>query len=80
MNVVVNKWGNSLAVRIPKNIAEGFKIHDGSTLQMRLSKGVHPKIIIEPSEPTLEDLLALVTAENCYNLIDWGNPVGNELL
>ena len=80
MNVIVNKWGNSLAVRIPKNIADLFKIHDGTKLEMRLSKGLHPRIILERTAPTLDDLLELVTPENQYTLVDWGKAEGNELL
>lgn len=80
MDVTVSKWGHSLAVRIPKRIADSFNVHDGSKLNMRLAKKAgHAMLIIEPTAPTLEDLLAQVTPENSYTLMDWGQPQGNEI-
>ena len=79
MHVTVNKWGNSLALRIPKSIAEGFGIQDGSSVEVRLSRGLKPKIILEPGVPTLEHLVAQITAENAYAIVDDDIPRGNEV-
>lgn len=78
MKVQIQKWGNSLALRIPKSFAVESKIKQGSTVEVSLEKG---KIIVFPvAEPEflLDDLLAKVTAENLHGEIDTGASVGKE--
>ncbi len=78
MKVQIQKWGNSLALRIPKSFAVESKIKQGSTVEVSLEKG---KIIVFPvaeSEFLLDDLLAKVTAENLHGEIDTGASVGKE--
>ena len=78
MKVQIQKWGNSLALRIPKSFAIESKIEQGSTVEVSLESG---KIIVLPiTEPEflLADLLAQVTAENLHNEIETGNSVGQE--
>lgn len=78
MKVQVQKWGNSLALRIPKSFAVESKIEQGSTVEVSLESG---KIIFFPVvEPgfSLEELLAGVTADNLHSDIDTGNGVGRE--
>lgn len=78
MKVQIQKWGNSLALRIPKSFAIESKIEQGSTVEVSLEKG---KLIVFPvSEPefTLEDLLANVTKRNLHREIDTGGAVGKE--
>ncbi|NOX61273.1 MAG: AbrB/MazE/SpoVT family DNA-binding domain-containing protein [Chloroflexi bacterium] len=79
MKTRVRKWGNSLAVRIPKPIAEEIAITADSEVDMVTIDG---KLIIEPteeSELTLEDLLNQITEENIHAEIDTGPAVGNEV-
>mgnify|MGYP001393649060 CR=1 FL=1 len=78
MKVQVQKWGNSLALRIPKSIAVETRIEQGSTMEMTLSKN---GILVKPQEEelTLENLLADVTKENIHTETDFGEPVGNEV-
>lgn len=78
MKVQIQKWGNSLALRIPKSFAVESKIKQGSTVEVSLESG---KIIVFPvAEPEflLDDLLAKVTAENLHGEIDTGSSVGKE--
>lgn len=78
MKVQIQKWGNSLALRIPKSFAVESKIEQGSTVEVSLESGriiVFP--VVEP-EFSLDDLLAQVTAENLHGEVDTGNSVGKE--
>lgn len=78
MKVQIQKWGNSLALRIPKSFAIESKIEQGSTVEVSLESG---KIIVFPvAEPefSLEELLANVTIENLHGETDTGCSVGKE--
>ncbi len=78
MKLRIQKWGNSLALRIPKSFAIESKIQQGSTVEVSLESG---KIIVFPvAEPdfSLDDLLAEVTAENLHGEIDTGASIGKE--
>ena len=78
MKVQIQKWGNSLALRIPKAFAVESKIKQGSTVEVSLESG---KIIVFPvaeQEFSLEELLLKVTAENLHGEIDTGSSVGKE--
>jgi len=78
MKVQIQKWGNSLALRIPKSFAVESKIKQGSTVEVSLESG---KIIVFPvAEPefSLDELLGGITAENLHGEIDTGNSVGKE--
>ena len=79
MRVQIQKWGNSLALRIPKSFAVESKIEQGSTVEISLESG---KIIVLPvarPEFSLAELLAQVTTENLHGEIDTGHPVGREV-
>jgi len=79
MNTRVQKWGNSLAVRIPKPIALELGIEDHSEVQLEYADG---KLVISPPVVTnysLHDLLSGITKKNIHNEVDWGAPVGREV-
>lgn len=78
MKVQIQKWGNSLALRIPKSFALETKIEQGSTVEVALEKG---QITVKPvkDEITLESLLADITEENLHTEIDFGRPEGKEV-
>lgn len=74
----VQKWGNSLALRIPKAFALDAQLENDSVVEISLVDG---QIIIKPvSSPTwtLEKLLSDVSSENRHHETDTGNAVGNE--
>ena len=78
MKVQIQKWGNSLALRIPKSFAIESKVKQGSVVEVSLEQG---KIVVAPvSEPefTLEDLLAKVTKRNLHKEVDTGSSLGRE--
>lgn len=76
MTVHVQKWGNSLGVRIPKAIARQTSIREGAELEV-LSDG--ERVILQPPKvPTLKQLLAQMKPANRPESVDWGEPVGRE--
>jgi antitoxin MazE len=76
--LTVRKWGNSLAIRIPKSVADENGLYDGS--RIRYSK-IRSRMVFELDEEklTLKDLLERITPENLHPATDWGKPVGNEV-
>jgi antitoxin MazE len=77
MTTTVQKWGNSLAVRIPSSIAEQIDLCQGS--EVELSVG-NQSITLKPKKkkPTLEELVAQITPENKHEEVDLGRE-GKEL-
>jgi antitoxin MazE len=76
MNVAISKWGNSAALRLPKNILEVLALHIGDKVNL-VQKG--HTVIIEPCKPSLEALLAKVTDSNKHEAM-FNDQKGNELL
>jgi antitoxin MazE len=79
MKARIQKWGNSLALRIPKSFATHSNIEQGSVVELSLDDG---RMIVEPAkeqEYSLEDLLARVTKKNLHSEVDFGMPVGKEM-
>jgi antitoxin MazE len=74
----IQRWGNSLAVRIPKTFAEEVGITDDTTVEMRLVKGGLVIEPVTPYAPTLEELLEGVTPENIHGEWDTGPAQGRE--
>ena len=79
MQIQVQKWGNSLAIRIPKSFATETRLEQGSLLDLTISKGKLVAIPISEPEFTLEDLLAGVSEENLHSEVDTGPAVGREI-
>ncbi len=77
MTNIVNKWGNSLGVRIPQQIATEVGLEIGTVVEVKV---VDNNIVISTvkKKHTLEDLLIGVTPELIGGEYDWGEPVGNE--
>lgn len=78
MRTRIQRWGNSLAVRIPKSFATETALGDGSEVDLTLEDG---RLVITPlaeSPYSLEELLAGITPENLHAAIDFGSSVGAE--
>ena len=78
MRTRVQKWGNSLALRIPKSFATEVGLQRETSVEISLADG---KLIITPvAKPklTLKQLLARVTKENLHHEVDSGPAIGNE--
>ncbi|MFN2399008.1 MAG: AbrB/MazE/SpoVT family DNA-binding domain-containing protein [Gemmatimonadaceae bacterium] len=77
MRVAVRKWGNSLALRIPKSLAEDSRLGSGSEVELTVEDG---RLVVTTVPPAvrLDELLAAVTDENRHSEVPTGQPVGRE--
>ena len=78
MKTKVQKWGNSLALRIPRPLAAGANVAAGTTVEIELREG---KLIVERTHAPqydLDDLLAGVDITNLHGETATGTRVGHE--
>lgn len=75
MQAVVQKWGNSLGFRIPSLWAKDNNVKSGSKIEVIAEKG---KMIIIPQKKSLDDMMAMVNADNIHSEISTGHAIGNE--
>jgi antitoxin MazE len=77
MKAKVQRWGNSLAIRIPKAYAVDLRVDVGSVIDLDI---VEAKLVVtpEPVVPSLDALLERVTPENVHAETDVGPAVGRE--
>lgn len=78
MRTSVQKWGNSLALRIPRPLAEELGIKPGSPVNITTEQG---HIVISPAtlQYTLDDLLKGITPARLHRETDTGDRVVNEV-
>lgn len=75
MQAVVQKWGNSLGIRIPSSYVREFNLKNGASVEITEEQG---RIIIIPPRKNLEDMLSKVTDSNKHEAIGTGASVGRE--
>ena len=78
---VVRKWGNSIAVRLPKDAARKFGLRDGVTVRI-IEEEKTKSLSLRPlhaHEYTLEELASKITPQNRHEETDWGAPRGKEV-
>lgn len=78
MKTRVQKWGNSLALRIPKSFADEVGIRKETPVEVSLADGKIVVTRLTKPKLTLEQLLSKVTEENLHHEVDTGSAVGNE--
>jgi len=79
VKTTIQKWGNSLAVRIPKAFVKESHVAYGTAVDLSVIDG---KIVLDPHpepEYRLEDLLKGVTKRNLHAEVESGGPVGQEV-
>jgi Growth regulator len=79
MQARIQKWGNSLAVRIPKTLAAEAQLTQEAVVELAVVKG---KLIIAPIKKQkykLEELVSKITDENLHKEDIWGPAVGSEV-
>jgi len=77
MQVLLTRWGNSLGVRIPKDMTEKIGLTDGSRVEVQMEDD---RIVISSTRPRykLSDLLVGMTPDAMRDVFDWGDDVGRE--
>ena len=79
-NTEISKWGNSLALRIPKAVASEVNLSEGSEVTIAAVDG---RLVITPVTDLrykLDELLSAVSKSNVHKEVDLGRPVGKEQL
>lgn len=79
MKAKIQKWGNSLGIRIPRSLAQETSVESDSVVDISSRNG---KIIISPYKQksfSLRQLLSKVTEKNLHDEIAIGDPAGKEI-
>ncbi len=73
----IAKWGNSLALRLPRKLAEDIRLVEGATVDLRVEGDA---LVVVPARKKyrLSDLLAETKAEARQAETEWGAPRGKE--
>lgn len=80
MKTTAQKWGNSLAIRVPKRVAEEAGLQEKDAVEIEVRRGT---LVVRPHLRRvyrLEDLLKRITLRNVHEGVDFGGPVGREAL
>lgn len=76
MTVTLKKWGNSLALRIPKDLLKTLDVESNSPMELSVKNGV---LIVKPKKSNLlETLVSKINSDNLHKEIDTGKSVGHE--
>ena len=79
MQAKIQKWGNYLALRIPRSLAIEAGVEAGSLVRLSIRRG---ELIVSPSRRKilrLKELLRKTTHENIQAEVDTAAPVGREI-
>ncbi len=80
MLTTIQKWGNSLALRIPKSFALETQINNGTEVEIKIKD---KQLVITPvskEKYNLDSFLLEMTSSNVHKEIDFGDSKGKELL
>lgn len=80
MQTTIQKWGNSLAIRIPKSFASETKINNGTEVDLLIKNN---QLVISPivaEKYSLNSFLSEITESNIHSEIDFGEPQGKEII
>jgi antitoxin MazE len=78
MRARIQKWGNSLALRVPKGVAELVGLAEGGEVELAVEDG---SVVVKPVRQrrySLHELVAGITDENRHDEVETGPGVGNE--
>jgi len=77
MTATIQKWGNSLAVRIPQAVARQIRLEEGDAVELSVDTET---LLVRPARPRykLGQLLRRVTPANRSPETDWGKSCGQE--
>lgn len=77
MQTSIAKWGNSLALRLPRHVAQGANLSVGSPVELTVRDG---SVVVTPvrKKYSLDELLAQMNEEQRHQETDWGQAQGKE--
>ncbi len=79
MKTTAQKWGNSLAIRVPKSVAAQVGLKAQDDLEIEVQDG---NVVLKPHLRRvycLDDLIKRITPKNQHREIDTGSPIGREI-
>lgn len=79
METRIQKWGNSLGVRLPREVLNNTQLRDGSCVNITNKKKL---ILIESctyETPSLEGLVRKINPKNIHRETEWGNSYEKEV-
>ncbi|MFQ5431475.1 MAG: AbrB/MazE/SpoVT family DNA-binding domain-containing protein [Nitrospinota bacterium] len=80
MRTKVRKWGNSLALRLPKTFVDELGLEDETGIEMKLSKGrIVVATIARTEKYSIKKLAAGIKKSNLHDEVDTGKPMGREV-
>ena len=80
MDVTVSKWGNSLGIRIPKSVSQDLHLREGSAISLEPRRNGYFLCVAQPRVSYLiEDLVEQMQGEPEADVVDWGEPFGEEI-
>jgi antitoxin MazE len=76
METHIQKWGNSLGVRIPIHLAKQLQLQSGSVVNISIEEG---RLIIKSNKYDLDMMLKEITPQNLHHLkLEDSEQLGNE--
>ena len=75
-NSRVAKWGTTLAIRIPKHLAEELKLRAGAAVELSAQDG---QLTISIKKLDIEEMISRITPNNRHEEWDLGPPQGKEI-
>ena len=79
MQTKIQRWGNSLGLRIPRAIAVDAGVGAGAEVDLSIRNG---GLIVKPARRAkyrLEELVRKISTKNLHGEVDTGAPVGREI-
>jgi antitoxin MazE len=80
MTTKIQKWGNSLGIRLPKALIESTSFSEGAEVIFS-QKGAEIILkVVKPKYPSLKEIMKGMTRANFEPELDWGPDVGQEII
>jgi len=79
MKTAVQRWGKSLAIRIPRAFAQETRLGNGTEVDLQLKEGTLAVSRARKNRYHLSELLAQVRKANKHVATEWGGPAGREV-
>jgi antitoxin MazE len=79
MQTKIQRWGNSLGLRIPRSFAEEAGVEAGSQVDLSVQDGDLIVRAAKRRKYQLSELLKKITTKNLHGEVDTGEPVGREV-
>jgi len=77
MEAKIQKWGNSLALRIPKAVAQKSELYEGAEVNIEIDK--NSNLTLVKKKVSLKEMLDSITKESLHKEISTGKAVGKEI-